>query len=167
MLRLRGADEFSGGSGLADAASDWVGAWSASYDPYVTVRQRLRISDGFTITRNEIGAELTFGRVGLSASYIFIERDPSIEAPDDREELAGRASFRIDRNWSISGYARRDIELDDFVEIGGGLTYANECCQIDFRLKRDFRESNDAPDSTSFAVQVKLFTLGNPDNTAR
>ena len=167
VLRLRGADEFSTGSGLSDAASDWVGAWSVSYDPYVTVRQRLRISDNFAITRNEIGAELTFGRLAVSASYIFLESDPSIEAPEDREELSGRARFRIDRNWSISGNARRDIERGDFVEIGGGLTFANECCQIDFFVKRDFRESDDAPASTSFAVQVKLFTLGNRDNTTR
>ncbi len=167
VLRLRGAGEFSSGSGLADAASDWVGAWSVSYDPYVTVRQRLRISDNFAITRNEIGAELTFGRLAVSASYIFLESDPSIEAPEDREELSGRARFRIDRNWSISGNARRDIEQGDFVEIGGGLTFANECCQIDFFVKRDFRESDDAPASTSFAVQVKLFTLGNRDNTTR
>ncbi len=167
VLRLRGAGEFSSGSGLADAASDWVGAWSVSYDPYVTVRQRLRISDNFAITRNEIGAELTFGRLAVSASYIFLESDPSIEAPEDREELSGRARFRIDRNWSISGNARRDIEQGDFVEIGGGLTFANECCQIDFFVKRDFRESDDAPASTSFAVQVKLFTLGNRDDTTR
>ena len=167
VLRLRGADEFSSGSGLADAASDWVGAWSASYDPYVSVRQRLRISDGFAITRNEIGAELTFGRFAVSANYIFLESDPLIEAPEDREELIGRARFRIARNWSISGNARRDIERGDFVEIGGGLTFANECCQIDFFVKRDFRESDDAPASTSVGVLVKLFTLGNQDNTTR
>jgi LPS-assembly protein len=167
VLRFRGADEFSNGSGLRDAASDWVGAWSASYDPYVTVRQRLRIRDDFTITRNEIGAELTFGRYELSAGYIFLEDDPAIDAPDDREELTGRASIKIDRNWSISGDARRDIENDDFVEIGGVLTYANECCQVDFFVKRDFRESDDAPDSTSVGVQVRLFTLGNQDNSAQ
>jgi hypothetical protein len=34
-------------------------------------------------------------------------------------------------------------------------------------VKRDFRESDDAPDSTSFGVLIKLFTLGNQDNTAR
>jgi LPS-assembly protein len=68
VLRFRGADEFSNGSGLRDAASDWVGAWSAGYDPYITVRQRLRIRDDFTITRNEIGAELTFGRYELSTN---------------------------------------------------------------------------------------------------
>ncbi len=167
VLRLRGANEFSSGSGLADAASDWVGAWSASYDPYITVRQRLRVSDGFTVTRNELGAELSFGRFAVSANYIFLERDPSIEAPREREELTGRARFRLTRNWSVSGDVRRDIERGDSVEIGGGLTYANECCKIDFFVKRDFRESDDAPDSTSFAVQIKLFTLGNQDNTTR
>jgi LPS-assembly protein len=167
VLRFRGADEFSSGSGLRDAASDWVGAWSASFDPYVTVRQRLRISDGFAITRNEISAELTFGRYELSTGYIFLESDPAIDAPDDRQELIGRASVRIDRNWSISGDARRDIENDDFVRLGGGLTYANECCQIDFFVKRDFTESDNAPASTSVGVLIKLFTLGNQDNTAR
>ena len=167
VLRLRGAGEFSSGSGLADAASDWVGAWSAGYDPYVTVRQRLRVSDDFTITRNEIGAKLSFGRFAVSANYIFLERDPSIEAPEQREELTGNASIRIDRNWSISGDARRDLERGAFVQIGGGLTYANECCQIDFFVKRDFRESDGAPESTSFGVLIKLFTLGNRDNTKR
>ncbi len=167
VLRLRRADEFSSGSGLADAASDWVGAWSAGYDPYVTVRQRLRISDGFAITRNEIGAELTFGRFSLFGGYIFLERDPAIEAPEDREELFGRAIVSLNRNWSLSGEARRDIQNGDFVEIAGGITYTNECCQVDFFVKRDFTELNDAPESTSIGVQIKLFTLGNQDNTAR
>ena len=167
VLRLQDADEFSDGSGLRDAASDWVGAWSVSYDPYVTVRQRIRISDGFSIARNEMSAELTFGRLALSANYIFLESDPSIEAPRDREELTGDASVRIDRNWSISGNARRDIERGNFVDVGGGITYANECCQVNFFLNRDFTESDDAPASTSVGVQVRLFTLGNQDNAAR
>ncbi len=167
VLRLRAADEFTSGSGLDNAISDWVGAWSARYDPYVTVRQRLRINDNFAITRNEIGAELTFGRVALSASYIFLESDISIDAPDDREELAGRASFRINRNWSLSGEARRDIQNGDFVEAALGLTYANECCEIDLFVKRDFTASDDAPASTSVGVLVKLFTLGNQDEPTR
>jgi len=167
VFRFRTADEFSGGSGLRDATSDWVGSWSASFDPYITVRQRLRISDGLAITRNEISAELTFGRVGFSTGYIFLESDPAIATPFDRQELAGNASLRLDENWSISGNARRDIENDAFVGVGGGITYTNECCQLDFFVKRDFTQSADAPASTSVGVLVKLFTLGNQDDTAR
>lgn len=167
VLRFRSADEFSSGSGLVNASSDWVGAWSASYDPYVTVRQRMRISDSFAVTRNEIGVDLTFGPVGFSAGYIFLESDPTIEAPDDRQELTGSARVQINRNWSISSNARRDLENGDFVEVGGGLTYANECCEIDFFVKRKFTESDDAPEATSVGVLVRLFTLGNQDLTAR
>ncbi len=166
VLRLRDADEFSTGSGLVDAASDWVGAWSVSYDTYITVRQRVRIGDGFDVTRNEIGAELTFGRFSFSTSYIFLDSDPTIEALIDREELNTSANVRVNRNWSLSGNLRRDIENDDFVRIGGGITYANECCQVDFFVKRNFTESDDAPASTSFGILIKLFTLGNQDNTS-
>jgi LPS-assembly protein len=165
VLRLKDADEFSDGSGLNGSTSDWVGAWSVSYDPYVTVRQRLRVSDSLAITRNEVGAELSFGRVALGANYIYLEKDPSIEAPEDREEIGGHVRLRLDENWSLSGNARRDIENDEFVEIGGGLTFANECCQVAFLAKRKYTDSEDAPDSTTFAVQVKLFTLGNQDTT--
>ena len=163
VFRLRDADEFTPGSGLDDTVSDWVGAWSASFDPYVTVRQRVRIDDDASLSRNEVGADFSFGRVNFSGSYVFFEEDSAIDAPDDREEAVGRAGLRLDRNWSISGNARRDLENGEFVQAGGGLTYANECCAVDFFVKRDFTESDDAPASTSFGLVVKLFTLGNED----
>jgi len=165
VLRLRSADEFSAGSGLRNAASDWVGAWSASYDPYVTIRHRLRVSDSLDITRNEIGAELKLGRFDLMAQYIFLDKDPSIDAPEAREELAGGARIRLADSWWLTGQARRDLRQDKFVNVGGGLIFANECCQVDFRVKRQFTKSDHAPESTTFAVLVKLFTLGNEDTT--
>ncbi len=165
VFRFRSADEFTDGSGLSETASDWVGAWSASYDPYVTVRQRVRITDGFELTRNEVGAEFDFGRVDFAGSYIFLESDPAIDAPEDREEARGSARFWLDRNWSLLGNMRRDLQNHEFVEIGGGIAFINECCEIDFFVKRDFTESDDAPASTSVGVRIKLFTLGNEDRS--
>lgn len=163
VFRFRDADEFSDGSGLSGKTSDWVGSWSASYDPYVTVRQRLRIGDAFSVNRNEFAGELHVGRLDLEAGYVFLEADPSVNAPDDREELASRATFRLDRNWSVSGRMRRDLQIDDFVEFGGGLTFANECCRIDLFVRRTFTESDDNPSGTSVGVQVRLFTLGSQE----
>ncbi len=163
VFRFRDADEFSDGSGLSGKTSDWVGSWAASYDPYVTVRQRMRIGDGFSITRNELAGELHLGRLDLETGYVFLEADPAVSAPDDREELASRAAFRLDRNWSVSGRFRRDLQLDEFVEYGGGLTFANECCRIDLFVRRTFTESDDNPSGTSVGVQVRLFTLGSQE----
>jgi len=160
VLRFRDADEFSSGSGLSGTASDWVGSWSLSYDPYVTVRQRVRIGEGWDVNRNEIAGELHLGRVDLATGYVFLDADPSVDAPDDREELASRATFRLDENWSVSGRFRRDLQQDEFVEYGGGLTFANECCRIDLFVRRTFTESDDNPSGTSVGVQVRLFTLG-------
>ena len=107
------------------------------------------------------------GRLELSAGYVFLAEDPTIEVPDEREELAGSAAIALDRNWTLSGRARRDIALGEFVEIGGGLAYTNECCKIDLFVKKRFTESDDAPASTSVGVQIKLFTLGNDTTELR
>ena len=68
---------------------------------------------------------------------------------------------------ALTGYVRRDIENGEFVEIGGGITYECDCASVEVFLKRDFRESDDAPASTSVGVQVKLLTFGNKDDTSR
>jgi LPS-assembly protein len=165
VLRPRELDEFSAGSGLRDAASDWVGAWALRYDPYVTVRQRVRVGDNFALTRHEVDGEFRYRRASLGLSYIFLEKDPAIAAPRDREEVVARAGLGLDRNWTLSGLMRRDLERGEFVEAGGGLAFENECCRVELFVKRRFTEREDAPDGTTVGVQVRLFTLGNTDYT--
>ncbi len=163
MLRPRGLDEFSAGSGLREAGSDWVGAWGLSYDPYVTVRQRLRVDDDLSLTRNEIDARFAYRDASLSLGYIFLEQDPSIEAPRDREEVVARTEIGLGDEWTFSSLVRRDLERGQFVEVGGGLAFENECCRVDFFVEREFAGREDAPDGTTVGLQVRLFTLGNND----
>jgi LPS-assembly protein len=159
-LRLREADEFSEGSGLADAVSDWVGSWSASYDPYVTVRQRLRIEDDGEVTRNNASVGLSLGPVSLRGEYVFLEQDPTIDATEDREEVNASARLRIDENWSVRGFLRRDLEKGEFVNLGTGARFANECCAVDLFIQRRFTDRENVPADTSFGLRVELFTLG-------
>ncbi len=165
VLRPRALDEFSPGSGLRGAASDWVGAWELRYEPYLSLRQRLRLADDFALNRNEISARLARGRSSLELGYVFFEDDPAIEAPDDREEIVGRAEVAIDRNWSLSGLARHDLERGNFVEGGAGVAFENECCRVELFLRRRATDRDDAPESTTVGLQVRLFTLGNNDYT--
>lgn len=160
VLRLQEVNAFSPGSGLADEQSDWVGAWSVAYDPYVTVRQRLRFDDGGRVNRNELLGDISVGPVSLAANYIFLNADPTIGAPADREEVSGQMQLRFTDEWSASGYLQRDLEIDEFVEVGGTLAFANECCAIEGFLRRRFTSSSDAPASTAVGLRVRLFTLG-------
>lgn len=163
VLRPEGLEEFSAGSGLRDAASDWVGAWALRFPPYATLRHRLRIGDGFSVTRNELDADLAYGRAGLDLGYIFLEEDPVIEAPRDREEVVARARLGLDRNWTLTGMVRRDLERDQFVEAGAGLVFECECARVELFVRRRFVDREDAPEDTTVGVQVRLFTLGNND----
>lgn len=163
VFRLDSVDQFSPGSGLRDTESDWVGAWQASWDPYVVVRHSMRVEDDADIARNEFFGMLDLDPVELSASYAYYEADPVIGAPDDREEVSASAGLRIDPNWSVSGLVQRDLQADEFVVLGGQVSYENECAAIDVFLRRRFTDLEDAPASTSFGVNIRLLSLGTTD----
>lgn len=166
ILRFEEADEFGSGTGLNGLRSDWVGAWAVAIDPYLTVRQRMRVDDDFEVNRNEVFADTELGRVSLSAGYVFLESDPEAGTPDDREEVTALAGLQLSEEWRISGFLQRDLIEDEFVETGGALTFQNECCAVDLFLKRRFTDSDDSPASTSVGVQIRLLTLGT-DQTLR
>ncbi|MEM9043432.1 MAG: LPS assembly protein LptD [Pseudomonadota bacterium] len=163
VLRFNDADEFSSGTGLVEAQSDWVVGWQARYDPYFTVGHRMRLADDGSLSRNDVSGRVGYGRFNLGAQYTFLEADPDIGQDDDREEVSLGGSFRLSPNWRIRGSMRRDLELDEFVSIASGITYANECCEVDVLVSRSFTNSANVPASTSVGVQIRLLTLGTSD----
>jgi len=160
VFRFSDKETFSPGSGLRPAASDWVASWQARWDPHVAIRHRIRMDDDFTLAQNEFFGKVDIDPVELTASYAFIESDPFIGAPNDREEISTTAALQLNRNWSIGGVLRRDLERDEFVLLGGSLTWQNECAAIDLFLRRRFTDIENAPASTSFGVNVRLLSLG-------
>lgn len=167
IFRFEDATEFGSGSGLDGTTSDWVGAWSVGYSPYVSIRQRMRIDDDFEVNRNEVFADFEYGRASLSAGYAFLEADPSAGTPDNREEVTGLAGLQLAPEWRLSGYVQRDLEEKEFVDVGGAVSFQNECCAIDLFVKRRFTDSEDSPAATSVGVQVRLLTLGTDETLRR
>ena len=161
VLRLRDADEFSTGSGLRNAQSDWVASWSARYDPYVTLRHRLRLgAEDLDVTRNALSLGLRVDPVRLSADYVFLDADPVADAPEDREEISARLALDITDEWAVTGSLRHDLEEERFVFLGGGIRFRNECCSLSAFVRRNFTRTDTVDASTSFGVRLELLTLG-------
>lgn len=158
--RVEQIDAFSPGSGLRDPESDFVAAWQTSYDPYFVVRHRVRFDDEATLTRNEVFGQVAVNPVVLAGSYTFYESDPTIGTPFDREEVNASAGLQVDRNWSVASFLQRNLQTDEFVQVGGRVTWENECAAIDLLLSRRFTDSPGAPPSTSVGLDVRLLTLG-------
>ncbi|MEL7347376.1 MAG: LPS assembly protein LptD [Pseudomonadota bacterium] len=164
-VRFADADEFLAGTGLTGTLSDYVADWRASFRDIVSIEQRVRIADDGAVSRNEIFGDFAFGPGDLSVGYVFLEASPFATALEQREEITVEGGLQLTQEWGVEGFLQRDLEQDEFVEIGGTLSYANECCAIDMFLRRRFTESEDTPASTSFGLQVRLLTLGASEPT--
>ena len=163
VYQFREPSAFSAGSGLADQESDFVTFWQARYDPYLQITHRMRFSDDATVTRNEFFSEFKVDPVEFSASYAFFESDTVAGTLEDREEVNAEAKLQIDQNWAVSTFMQRDLELGEFVRVGGQVSYENECCAVDLFLRRRFTDTTGSPASTSGGVRIRLLTLGDPD----
>lgn len=160
VFRFEDISGFSNNSGLSDNASDLVTFWQASYNPYVTLTHRMRITTDGSVARNEIGGRFRIDPVTFGVSYSFFEADPAVNALLDRQELISSVAAQLDENWFFSAYAQQDLEINEFVNAGGTLTYRNECCEIEMFVRQDLTDSIGAPSSTSVGVNIKLVTLG-------
>ncbi|MEM9760945.1 MAG: LPS assembly protein LptD [Pseudomonadota bacterium] len=163
-VRFAEADEFLEGTGLEGELSDWVTSWSAGYKGFVSVRHRMRIAGDGEINRNEVFGNVNYGPASVSAGYVFLEESPFASASTDREEVTALGALQVTPEWRVASYMQRDLEEKEFVEIGGQVSFANECCAIDLFIRRRFTESEDTPASTSFGLQLRLLTLGTSNN---
>ncbi|MCI4660954.1 MAG: LPS assembly protein LptD [Neomegalonema sp.] len=159
-FRLRESSAFSEASGLRNAESDLVGAWRVSTAPHLTFGHRFRVSYEGIMRRNEVYASAEYQRLQVQGSYIYLRRDPEAGTDADREEGLIRAMFGLDEEWTLVGDVRRDFENSRFVNASGGLRFANECCEIDFKVKRRFNDVDDVPSSTDFGLVLRLKSLG-------
>lgn len=157
VFRLSEESAFSPGSGLVDQSSDYVGAWTVGYAPWFTVSNRFRVADDIDVARNEFIGHLEGGPLTLDAGYVFLAKDAVAGALDDRSEATLGAALALDRNWTLRGFARRDMSNDEFIRAAGALGFQNECAALEVYLERDFTSTTDSPPSTNVGVRVRLF----------
>lgn len=157
VIRLTEETSFSAGSGLDETQSDWVAAWSVGLADWLRLSNRLRVGDDFGVARNEASAMVSGDRGSIRANYVYLAEDDTAGALDDRSEVSLAATLRLDRQWEVSGFMRRDIVEDDFVETAAQIAYRNECAAFEFFAKRDFTDTRNAPAETTFGLRVRLY----------
>ncbi|SDZ80366.1 LPS-assembly protein LptD [Rubrimonas cliftonensis] len=157
VIRLTEETSFSAGSGLDQTRSDWVAAWSVGLADWLRFSNRFRIGDDLEIARNEASAMISGDRGAIRASYVFLAEDDTAGALDDRSEVSLAATLRLDPQWEVSGFMRRDIVEENFVETAAQVAYRTECAAFEFYAKRDFTDTQNAPAETTFGLRVRLY----------
>jgi LPS-assembly protein len=93
---------------------------------------------------------------GVSGSYIWQEKDPAENATAEISEIWLRGRYPIDQNWLTRAEARYDFAESEPIRLGLGVTYQNECVQVNMSVARRFTSTSTIEPSTEFGFTLSL-----------
>jgi LPS-assembly protein len=172
-VRLNGdGSEFADGTGFRGRLSDIVGRTVLRVGRLVEFTHRFRLDkQNFSVRRNEIDLTLGGRRTYVSAAYIRLNRNVTLEDLEDRQELriAGRVAFA--RFWTLFGNAIVDLttKADNPLSNGDGfrpirhrvgLEYEDECFRLGLGWRRDYIGDRDFRPGNNIQINIAFKTLG-------
>lgn len=149
--------------GIGGDFSDIVGAVTvapnSAFD--VTYRFRLDASTG-GFKRQEVTTRLGTARLNANISYVFLNGlTPSVSPTPSASEIYGTLASQINDNWSLFFSGRRDLETNQTLEYGGGITYRNDCIAVTLTGSRSNYENTGVEPSTTIMLTLGFKNLGN------
>ncbi len=172
-IRLDGdGSEFAAGTGYQGRISDVVGRATVRIGRLVELTQRFRFDkDNLAVRRNEIDLTVGGRRTYVSAAYVRLNRNETLEDLEDRTEvrIAGRLAFA--RYWTLFGNAIIDLttSADNPLSTGDGfrpirhrigLEYEDECFRFGLGWRRDYVGDRDFRPGNNFQISVAFKTIG-------
>ncbi|WP_102109737.1 LPS-assembly protein LptD [Oceaniglobus roseus] len=164
VYRASDLGQFSAGSGLSGARSDWLAALQLRIGNSFALTQRSLFDDQFDFSRSEARLAWQNARTAIGASYLWLKADAAENRPDPLHEIALDTRRRLSRHWTGSFNSRYDLVNDQAAEAGLGLQYRSECLTVDLSLSRRFTSSTSVEPSTDFGVNVSLAGFGSGRN---
>lgn len=160
VFRTAPSTDFPSTTGLNDTSSNFVAATNISLPPYFSLSNQTLLSNSFDLERNDIQVDLDLDRFDLSASYVFLAADPSVNLTQTQQEITLDGRYQAAPNWALDFKWRRNLQQADDVTAAAGIEYGNECIRTRFSVSRRFTNSNSLPASTEFGFSVSLAGLG-------
>ena len=160
VYRLIDPGQFSAGSGLAGAQSDWLAAVELQTDGGISLTNRAIFDSDLNFSRDELRLGVTTDRLALSTSYLWLVADAAENRPTATSEWAMAAGYDLGNQWSGRFNWRYDDQAQRATSAGLGLAYRTECVTVDLSLSRRFTASTSVAPTTDFGLSVTLVGFG-------
>ena len=146
-------------SGLESDASDYVALAAVDLPQGYSVQGQGRFDEkSFELERADVALTYALPRVSGAVVYTNIQAQPDYGFQKEAEYLKTASSLRINEQWSLSGSTTWDINKNEVIRRGLGVTYADECTVFTVAYI-DEPDSADADDWTVTA-RLSFRTLG-------
>ena len=163
---------FPENSGLHDKVSDVVGRLSFAPTNWLNLTYRTRLDHkNLAIRMSDALASIGVSQFTVTGGYIYTIDNPYtyFDAPappptgspyyTPRNEVTLGVSSKFG-NFRFSGWARRDIQLNQMVGVGADAVYENECFILDFRFYKRYTNFNGDNGATTGLIQLTFKTIG-------
>jgi LPS-assembly protein len=163
---------FPENSGLHDQVSDVVARASLAPTSWLNLTYRTRLDHKTFNTRMaDALASVGVPKFSVSAGYFYSVFNPYTLFDQPLPPPAGSAFFTprnevtvgVSSNWGkyrVSGWARRNIQLNQMVSAGADAVYEDECYILDLRVYRRYTTYNGDNGSTTALIQMTFKTVG-------
>ena len=160
VFRDRPVTSFSGASGLSGSTSDWLLALTAETADGLTLAGRVITDSDLSATRSEMHVGYEADRFSMNSGYIWSIADLDESRPNAVSDFILGGSYQINPWWQASASGRYDFEGDSYRSANFGLTYRNECLNVDLSLSRRFTTSTSVRPGTTVDLSVELLGFG-------
>lgn len=160
VFRAQDPNLFNTGSGLDGFSSDWLAAFEVALPNRLSLISRSLIDDNFSLTRNETLVRYQNDRFNISTGYLWLTPEPALSRLTKTSEWTFDAAFKINDTWSGDARWRYDLHRNAAAEAGFGLTYSNECVDVDLSLSHRFTSSTNVKPTTSVGMTISLTGFG-------
>lgn len=168
--RLAGENPYPVGSGLETDASDFVTAVYFSPISSLQIVNRLRLDDeDLTTKRYDLEVAGVVGMLQSSVIYSNIAADPQQGIIDDREEIQGLGTLRLNPNWKIWAGGRYEISgsqssnraqtSPQWISTSFGFGYEDECVTLAIGYERQYIRDQELLPDERIMFQFALRTL--------
>lgn len=151
---------FSTASGLRGSTSDWLLAVTAETADGLSLAGRVIAGSDLSATRSEMHVAYATDRLSFNSGYIWSIADADEDRTSRVSDLVLGGSYQINPWWQASASGRYDFEGDSYRSADFGLTYRNECLNVDLSLSRRFTTSTSVKPGTTVDLSVELLGFG-------
>ncbi|MEM9124801.1 MAG: LPS assembly protein LptD [Pseudomonadota bacterium] len=167
VFRADADPDFTLTSGLQGTSSDILLAGQLKTADGWSLAGRGLLKGDFSFAKAELRGEWAQEGSGLIGSYIWQEADPAENAGDEISEIWLRGRYQVDQNWLTRAEARYDLSDSEPIRLGLGVTYQNECVQVNMTVRRRFTSTSTIEPSTEFGFTLSLtgYAIEGGDNS--
>lgn len=151
------SETYAEATGYGEDESNLVTETQISYRGLL-LNNTLRIDQSSgDILRHRTSLRFDAAPIAVQAQYNFYEQG---QIGAEREELNIEGELKLASNWFVRGKRLENLETNEIVREFAGLSYRDECTDIELRYTKDNTQIGALPPSSSIMLFINLKTLG-------